>query len=90
MLGDIADDSSFLEGYRAVRPEFELTPSVRRRVLLYRMYLDLIMLVEAAPRGYATDGPHADLLKRISAELCRCVGQLGHSNGTAFDRTTSR
>ncbi len=91
LLGDIADDTEFLAGYRSVRRDFELTADVLTRITLYRMYLDLIMLVEATPRGYAEDGPHADLLKRVSAELCRCVDQLcERSTGTAFDRTTSR
>jgi aminoglycoside phosphotransferase (APT) family kinase protein len=76
LLGDVADDKELLAGYRSVRHDFELTADVLTRVTLYRMYLDLIMLVEATPRGYEPDGQHAGLLKRVDIEFCRCVGQL--------------
>jgi aminoglycoside phosphotransferase (APT) family kinase protein len=76
LLGDIADDTEFLTGYRSVRHDFVLTTDALTRVTLYRMYLDLIMLVEATPRGYDPDGEHADLLKRVDGEFCRCVEQL--------------
>jgi len=75
LLGNIADDAEFLAGYRSVRRDFELTSDLLTRVTLYRMYLDLIMLVEATPRGYEA-GDHAALLKRVAVELCQCVGQL--------------
>ena len=76
LLADIADDAEFLAGYRSVRPAFELTSRVRERVSLYRMYLDLIMLVEAVPRGYRGDDAHADFLREVAAELARCVAEL--------------
>jgi aminoglycoside phosphotransferase (APT) family kinase protein len=75
LLGDIAGDAEFLAGYRSVRRDFELTADVLTRVILYRTYLDLIMLVEATPRGYEA-GDHAALLKRVAVEFRRCVRQL--------------
>jgi aminoglycoside phosphotransferase (APT) family kinase protein len=76
LIGDIADDTEFLTGYRSVRPAFELTSQVRERVTLYRMYLDLIMLVEAVPRGYRGDDAHAGFLREVASELSRCVAEL--------------
>jgi aminoglycoside phosphotransferase (APT) family kinase protein len=76
LLGDIADDTEFIKGYRSVRHDFELTADVLTRVTLYRVYLDLIMLVEATPRGYDPDGEHAGILNRVAVEFCRCIEQL--------------
>lgn len=76
LLGDIADDAELIAGYKSVRHDFELTADVLTRVTLYRVYLDLIMLVEATPRGYDPDGEHASILQQVTEELGRCVEQL--------------
>jgi aminoglycoside phosphotransferase (APT) family kinase protein len=48
LFGEIEDEPDFLAGYGGVA----LTPAMRYRFRLYRVYLYLIMIVEGAPRGY--------------------------------------
>jgi hypothetical protein len=72
LLGDIRQDEAFLAGYREAGGPARLDASSTVRLALYRTYLYLIMLVEAAPRGY--DGPRRDWLDRhigpaLAAEL---------------------
>jgi aminoglycoside phosphotransferase (APT) family kinase protein len=72
LLGDIRQDKEFLAGYREAGGPARLDASGLARMALYRTYLYLIMLVEAAPRGY--DGPRLDWLNRhvapaLAAEL---------------------
>lgn len=55
LLGDIADFTDFLNGYRDAEGPVRLDEPTRRRLHLYRAHLALVMLVETAPRG--TDGP---------------------------------
>ncbi|WP_410673093.1 phosphotransferase family protein [Amycolatopsis sp. cmx-4-68] len=43
-------DDSLAEGYRAAGGPARFDPPARRRLALYRVYLDLIMLVEMVPR----------------------------------------
>jgi len=50
LFGDIEDEPDFLAGYGGVA----FTPAMRYRFRLYRVYLYLIMIVEGAPRGYAS------------------------------------
>ena len=52
LLGDVRQDEAFLAGYREAGGPARLDASSRVRLALYRSYLYLIMLVEAAPRGY--------------------------------------
>ena len=53
LFRDIEQESAFLEGYRQASGSPVLfTPSVRRRLDLYRAYLYLIMLVEIPYREY--------------------------------------
>ncbi|HEX7306506.1 aminoglycoside phosphotransferase family protein [Lentzea sp.] len=52
LFGDIDHDRDFLAGYGAA----PFTPSARRRLAMYRAYLYLVMLVEAAPRQYTGPG----------------------------------
>ncbi|MFF2138367.1 phosphotransferase family protein [Streptomyces sp. NPDC058193] len=52
LFGDPEADPAFLAGYAsATGGPLVFTPSVRRRLALYRCYLYLIMLTETVPRG---------------------------------------
>ncbi|MFF1870614.1 phosphotransferase family protein [Kitasatospora herbaricolor] len=79
LFGDIAADADFLAGYRSVvGADFEITAEAAGRIDLYRIYLDLIMLVEATPRGYDPAGhePFAELVRadlRAALERLRAV-----------------
>jgi aminoglycoside phosphotransferase (APT) family kinase protein len=55
-------DAAFLAGYGLV----ELTGPMRERLLLYRAYLCLIMIVEGVPRGYG--GPEREAHLRFYRE----------------------
>ncbi|HEY8209332.1 MAG TPA: aminoglycoside phosphotransferase family protein [Myxococcaceae bacterium] len=53
LFGDMERASSFLRGYQAATgAPLAFTENLRERLLLYRAYLYLIMVIEAAPRGY--------------------------------------
>lgn len=56
LFGDPEADVDFLAGYAAATGgPLVFTPSVRRRLGLYRSYLYLIMLTETVPRGAGAD-----------------------------------
>lgn len=56
LFGDPETDQGFLAGYAAATgAPLLFTPSVRRRLGLYRSYLYLIMLTETVPRGAGPD-----------------------------------
>ncbi|MFH9618948.1 phosphotransferase family protein [Streptomyces pratensis] len=56
LFGDPETDLDFLAGYAsATDSPIVFTPSVRRRLNLYRGYLYLIMLTETVPRGAGPD-----------------------------------
>ncbi|MFJ8858720.1 phosphotransferase family protein [Streptomyces sp. NPDC102451] len=56
LFGDPETDPDFLTGYAAATgAPLVFTPSVRRRLGLYRSYLYLIMLTETVPRGAGPD-----------------------------------
>jgi fructosamine-3-kinase len=71
-LGAAEEDPDLVAGYRTVDPAFALDDAARVRLALYRIYLALIMRVEAVPRGY--DGPHRAWLTAWSGE--RITAQL--------------
>jgi len=53
LFGDIEREASFLRGYQAATgAPLAFNDNLRERLLLYRAYLYLIMVIEAAPRGY--------------------------------------
>jgi aminoglycoside phosphotransferase (APT) family kinase protein len=54
LLADINDDPAFLTGYRDAGGPASLDASSRIRLALYSVYLYLIMLIEAEPRGFGT------------------------------------
>jgi aminoglycoside phosphotransferase (APT) family kinase protein len=55
LLGDIADDEDFLNGYAEAQGPVVLDDGTRARLHLYRAHLALVMIVETATRG--TSGP---------------------------------
>ncbi|WNV85499.1 aminoglycoside phosphotransferase family protein [Umezawaea sp. Da 62-37] len=68
LFGDVEQDRDLLAGYDSG----PFTPGVRLRLSMYRVYLYLVMLVEAVPRGYSGPG-HAmtarSARKHLLAEL---------------------
>jgi aminoglycoside phosphotransferase (APT) family kinase protein len=78
ILRDVDGDDPFLVGYREAGGHLELDAPLRRRLHLYRAYLDLIMLVEAAPRGY-DPGEYAPIRMMCEAHLRRELGALTES-----------
>jgi aminoglycoside phosphotransferase (APT) family kinase protein len=53
LFGDVEKEESFFRGYQAATGSpLAFTDNLRDRLLLYRTYLYLIMVIEAAPRGY--------------------------------------
>jgi aminoglycoside phosphotransferase (APT) family kinase protein len=60
-------DAELLEGYRAADGPAEFDAPARRRLALYRVYLDLIMLVEMVPRAYV-DAARARFLTDLLAD----------------------
>lgn len=54
-LGAAEHDADLIAGYRGVDPDLTLDDAASVRLALYRVYLALIMRVEAAPRGYTSD-----------------------------------
>jgi len=63
LFDDIEKDAAFVAGYREAGGQVDFTPRLRRRLTLYQVYLYLIMIVEAVPRGYA--GPRHLVTQRF-------------------------
>jgi aminoglycoside phosphotransferase (APT) family kinase protein len=61
LMADIGSDQAFLTAYGEAGGPAQLDDSSQIRLALYRSYLDLIMLIEAVPRGY-TGGPQREWL----------------------------
>jgi len=82
IFGDISDDADFLEGYgEDSDPDgtpLTITPRTSTRLAMYKAYLDLILLVEAAPRGYPT-AEHAHVLQLAVADLHRSLDRLANA-----------
>ena len=64
LYGDIERDTAFLAGYRGAGGAVTFDIAARQRLSLYRTYLNLIMWVEAVPRGFGQE-----LLDRIHARV---------------------
>ena len=58
LFRDIEQDTAFLDGYRVAGGRVTLDADARQRLSMYRVYLYLIMLTEAVPRG--TSGSEQD------------------------------
>lgn len=79
LFGDVAKDSDLLAGYNdeldATAQPLVITPRIEMRLALYKAYLDLIILVEAAPRGYDPVS-HARVTDLATADVRRCLDKL--------------
>lgn len=71
LFGNIADDSDFLAGYGSLA----ITPDVEVRLAMYKAYLDLIMIIEAGPRGYQSE-EHAETLALAYDDLRRSIDRI--------------
>ncbi|MEQ4299833.1 aminoglycoside phosphotransferase family protein [Plantactinospora sp. B6F1] len=75
LFRELDDEPEILAGYASAgHGRIELTPTARRRLTLYTIYLYLIMCIEGATRGW--DGPERDeyeqrLAGRLDAQLSR-------------------
>jgi len=71
LFGEIRDDADFIRGYQLSGAVLPLDESARRRLLLYRIYLDLIMAVEPIPRGngQGENGPAEIVTEHLLADL---------------------
>ncbi|MFJ6695327.1 phosphotransferase family protein [Streptomyces sp. NPDC091272] len=76
LFDDIARDPAFLARYRSLTggPD-RLTRDEHRRIALYRIYLALIVLIEATPRGYVP-ADRAALDERARADLFTAMALL--------------
>ncbi len=79
LFADIEADADFLAGYRAAGGRVEFTPALRRRLTLYRAYLDLVMVVEASPRGYVDDPTNLPRDRFCRARLAEELARLAES-----------
>lgn len=68
LFEDIERDEAFLAAYAAGGGRIDFDRGARLRLAMYRCYLWLIMLVEAAPRGFST-GEHARLREYVRGRL---------------------
>jgi aminoglycoside phosphotransferase (APT) family kinase protein len=72
LFGDIERDTAFLDGYRAAGGTVTFDFAARRRLSLYRTYLNLIMWVEAVPRQASrerVDWLHGRVFQPLAAAL---------------------
>ncbi|MFD5233373.1 phosphotransferase family protein [Streptomyces qaidamensis] len=69
--GDTGPDSDLVTGYTEAGGKLDFTPAFRHRLALYRLYLNLLLVVECGPRGY---GP--DHLASCSHTLADSITQL--------------
>ncbi|WP_377272520.1 phosphotransferase family protein [Peterkaempfera sp. SMS 1(5)a] len=77
------DSPGLLEGYaEAAGAPLRLDAAGRRRLTLYRIYLDLILATEGATRGYGEehDGLRRLALEKLDAELGLLGGVATHSS----------
>lgn len=76
LFGEPETDLDFLAGYASSAGEpLDFTPSVRRRLNLYRSYLYLIMLTETVPRGAGPDA-RAWVWKEVAPRLVAALEEV--------------
>jgi aminoglycoside phosphotransferase (APT) family kinase protein len=75
IFGELRDDDPMLAGYREAGGRLDLTPGARTRDALYRVYLYLILLVEAGPRQYPEEA-YARIRDLATAGLTRSLAFL--------------
>jgi len=80
LFADIARDDDFLAGYgEATGKPFVITPEIRLRLAMYKIYLDLVIVVEAVPRGYDLVAEHTDVLRWACDDLRAALDVLGEN-----------
>ncbi|MFC4585905.1 phosphotransferase family protein [Sphaerisporangium corydalis] len=72
---ELRDDDPILAGYREAGGKIDLTPRARTRDALYRLYLNLILLVENGPRQYPEEA-YARLRGLATTGLTNCLAFL--------------
>ncbi|GGL24752.1 phosphotransferase family protein [Planomonospora parontospora] len=78
IFGELAEDAPIVAGYREAGGVVPFDDGARVRMALYRLYLDLILLVENGPRQYPEqeyapirDGAVADLARALDVVSAR-------------------
>lgn len=69
--GDTGPGSDLVAGYVEAGGSLDFTPALRHRLALYRLYLNLLLVVECGPRGYSSDH-----LASCSRTLADTIAQL--------------
>lgn len=72
IFGELRDDDPLLAGYREAGGRVSLTPDAVTRDALYRVYLYMILLVEAGPRQYPEES-YARIRDLATAGLTRSL-----------------
>jgi len=85
LLDDIRQDRDFLTGYQEAGGRAEFDAPARRRLALYRSYLDLIMLVETVPRE-VSDERVARVRESVAPELLAALDELAQYPGRGTGR----
>lgn len=81
LFDDITRDTGFVGAYRtAVAAPPRLTAHELWRIALYRIYLALIVLIEAVPRGYDPEA-RTSITERATADLSATVARLRRAPG---------
>jgi aminoglycoside phosphotransferase (APT) family kinase protein len=78
LFGDIERDEPFLTGYRAAGGNAHFDERLRIRLALYKIYLYLIMLTEAVPRGYSGT-EHRQTVQLVTDELTSALDTVERS-----------
>ncbi|MBG0817673.1 aminoglycoside phosphotransferase family protein [Planomonospora sp. ID82291] len=78
IFGELAEDAPIVAGYREAGGVVPFDDGARVRMALYRLYLDLILIVESGPRRYPEqdyapirDGAVADLARALDVVSAR-------------------
>ncbi|GGK93170.1 phosphotransferase [Sphaerisporangium melleum] len=72
---ELREDDPMLVGYRKAGGRLDLTPQARTREMLYRLYLNLILLVEDGPRQYPPED-YARIREPATAGVTNCLAFL--------------
>ncbi|MFC4530591.1 phosphotransferase family protein [Sphaerisporangium dianthi] len=75
IFGTLSADDPMLAGYRQAGGRLDLTPQARVREALYRLYLNLILLVEDGPRQYPPED-YARIREPATAGVTSCLAFL--------------
>ncbi|MFC7383213.1 phosphotransferase family protein [Sphaerisporangium rhizosphaerae] len=75
IFGRLSEDDPMLVGYRQAGGKLDLTPQARVREALYRLYLNLILLVENGPRQYPPED-YARIREPATTGVTNCLALL--------------